>query len=92
MVERNGVKFVSRAMGLKMIGRDPEGSRLRNYEIESRLEDDFDGVWCISEWCPFNGRFCRLSKHVPHPHPPMVGEKPRPPETAIPWNDFVEAT
>ena len=49
------MNFVSRAMAIKMVaGHD----RLRNYEIEDRLEREYDGLWCISELCPFNGVFC----------------------------------
>lgn len=50
---------------------EPDWPRLRNYEIEARLEKEFgparteiDGVidglppWVINEYCPFDGRFC----------------------------------
>ena len=63
--------------------------RLRNYELENYLYDSLPGFWTITDWCPFNGRFCKLRDFVPKPHPPMVGEMPAPPETAIPWNVFV---
>jgi hypothetical protein len=87
MVEWHHFRFIDRAMGLKMLGRDPD-ERLRNYEIEHELDDQYDGKWIVSEWCPFNGRFCNLGKFVPPPHPPMRDEEPKPPATAIPWNEF----
>ena len=46
------------------------------------------GEWCIAEWCPFNGRYCKLGEHVPTPHPPMSDEQPRPPQTDVPWNEY----
>lgn len=80
------VKFINRAEALKMIGS--ENDRLRNYEIEERLALEYDGRWVISEWCPFNGRFCSLGYFVGYPHPPMEGESAQPPETNVPWNEF----
>lgn len=85
-VDGFAVKFVDRAEALKMIGSDND--RLRNYEIEYRLELEYDGRWVVSEWCPFDGRFCRLDEFVSYPHPPMNGELPKPPATDIPWNEF----
>lgn len=79
-------KFVDRAQAIKMTGGTHD--RYRNYELEERLEAEYDGQWVISEWCPFDGRFCKLADFVPRPHPPMVDEPPRPPDTDVPWNEF----
>lgn len=32
--------------------------RLRNYEIEERLQRAFGRRWVVAEWCPFNGDTC----------------------------------
>lgn len=32
--------------------------RLRNYEIEGKLCDVFEGSWIVWEACPFNGDYC----------------------------------
>lgn len=49
---------------------------------------EFGGEWCITDWCPFNGRFCKLRDFVPYPHPPLADDPPRPPETAVPWREW----
>jgi hypothetical protein len=63
-------------------------SRRRNYELEEDLEETFGGEWCIAEWCPFNGRFCKVADFIEFPHPPLRGVKPEPPEEGIPWRNF----
>lgn len=35
--------------------------KLRNYELEDRLEDLFGEDFCINEPCPFNGDYCKWS-------------------------------
>ncbi len=47
--------------------------RLRNYEMEERLEDHFGGAWCIAEWCPFNGKYCKWDDYA---SVPQSGEEP----------------
>lgn len=42
---------------------EPPWDRMRNYELEAMLSDDFGGEWCISEPCPFNGAYCRFGTH-----------------------------
>lgn len=62
--------------------------RWRNYEIEDALEQRLGGSWCVTDWCPFNGRYCKVAHYVPLPHPPLKGQEPHAPETAIPWNEW----
>jgi hypothetical protein len=70
-------------------------TRLRNYEYEYRLAEEFGGRWVISEWCPFNGRFCALREFVDPPWPPMASEA-RGEQTIVvdvgkvasPWRNF----
>ncbi len=85
-----GPTFISRADAVKRLRytSDSRHWRLRNYELEHNLELAFGGKWCISEWCPFNGRFCQLQDFVKPPHPPMSGEPRHPPETDIPWRIY----
>lgn len=65
-----------------------ENSVWRNYEIERKLEITFGGKWCVTDWCPCNGRFCQVADYVPYPHPPAWNRNPEPPETNVPWNDW----
>lgn len=38
----------------------PDWEVLRNHELEGKLEDNFPGdMWVVTEWCPYNGIFCR---------------------------------
>ena len=41
--------------------------RLRNYEIEYRLEQALQGTWVVAEWCPFNGTSCAYFEHASLP-------------------------
>lgn len=66
---------------------EPRWERLRNYEYEEILTA-LGGDWCISEWCPFDGRHCKLQLYVPYPHPPMKREPVDPPRVNEPWNDY----
>lgn len=51
---------MSRATATKLLRLDPIwASRLRNYEFEDRLAKRFGHEWVISEWCPFNGVWCK---------------------------------
>ena len=82
--------FVSRAEAHKLLIRpgSPASQRFdswRNYEIERDLEDKFGEERCVTDWCPYNGRFCKVSSYVPYPHPPLKGALPVPPETDDPW-------
>ena len=43
----------------------PRFNVLRNYEFESLLNRVFDGEWVVSEWCPFNGIWCKWIEHAP---------------------------
>jgi hypothetical protein len=43
----------------------PRWDRLRNYELEGRLDDVFGGVHVLSEWCPFDGHFTTWRSHAP---------------------------
>lgn len=37
----------------------PNWDRLRNYEMEALMRDNFgDDGWVVCEWCPFDGVFC----------------------------------
>lgn len=47
-----------------------EWNRLRNYEIESQLEDAFGGTWAIDEPCPKNGVFSRYGDLHPETRKP----------------------
>ncbi len=60
----------------------------RNYELERDLQEILGGDWVVTDWCPYNGRFSTLAAFVPYPHPPMVREPLKPPETGRPWNEF----
>lgn len=83
--------FISRIEAVQKLGYLQNFERywrLRNYELEHDLKLRFGGEWCISEWCPFNGRFCQLQEHVEPPHPPLRGVPPQPPETDIPWRVY----
>lgn len=98
------MRFVSREEARELLEKSFEGhcaccgnmhalkrfDHWRNYEIEQRLHTHVPNGegWCINEWCPFNGRFCALARYVPYPHPPLKGEDPHLPETAIPWNSW----
>lgn len=44
--------------------REPNWGVLRNYEYEVMLGKYFAGEWCITDWCPFNGRHCRQTEDV----------------------------
>lgn len=44
---------------------EPRWERLRNYELERLLEEEFGGEWCINEWCPFDSVYCRWFDHAP---------------------------
>jgi hypothetical protein len=58
-----------------LAAHEPTWDRMRNYEIETLLDrtfeaadyenEDFEGRWVISEWCPFNGVHCAWVKHCP---------------------------
>jgi hypothetical protein len=63
-------------------------TRLRNYEMEMDLAEEFGGEWCVTDWCPFNGRFCKVHDYIPWPHPPMSDEGQHPPHTQIPWREW----
>lgn len=63
-----------------------ENSVWRNYEIERKLEAVFGMDWCVTDWCPFNGRFCKVADYVPYPHPSGVNEPCKPPEVASVFN------
>lgn len=45
--------------------RDYAVERLRNYEIEQELLEFFGEEHVISEWCPFNGQFCKWEDYCP---------------------------
>ena len=63
-------------------------ARWRNYEIERELDSNVVGDgegWCVTDWCPFDGRHCKVSAYIPYPHPPLRCELPMPPETGDPW-------
>ncbi len=91
-------EFISRKAALQSLGK-PVDSRLRNYEIEERLavrcpafnacKDEASSHVVVTDWCPFDGRFCALSRYVPYPHPPMSGEDPSElKNTAVPWRSW----
>jgi hypothetical protein len=85
------VRFISRADAAKKLQALNENlwwDRLRNYEYEERLHEAFGGDWCISEWCPFDGRWCTLRDFLPPPWPPMVGEESSDPNVGVPWRNF----
>jgi hypothetical protein len=86
-VDGAAVQFVKRADALESL-KDVHTVRARNYELEQTLSDVFGGTWVVTDWCPFNGRFCALDRYVPYPHPPLSGVPVKPPVTAVPWNEF----
>jgi hypothetical protein len=101
-VLRERPAFVTRKSALHMLGL-PADSRRRNYEIEEDLAPaydpsfdactDTDRDWIppviVSDWCPFEGRFCAVAEYVPYPHPPLGGVGPSEAEhTAIPWRSW----
>lgn len=87
-----GTKFISRRAGLVLLYGDrwAERTRMRNYEIEGYLRDQYGGQVCISEWCPYDGRFCTLRDHIAAPHPPCSYESPpyHSATVGVPWNVF----
>jgi hypothetical protein len=40
----------------------PDWDRLRNYEMEETMQEQFGDHWIVVEWCPFNGIFCRYKE------------------------------
>lgn len=44
---------------------EPGWERCRNYELETDMSEWFGGEWVISEWCPFDGVYCRWPRHIP---------------------------
>lgn len=52
------VMKAAKEVGLTYLDPRQSWSRLRNYEIESRLHSALGGEWVITEWCPFDGYFC----------------------------------
>lgn len=89
-------EFISRTDAesvLKFVGIDTTRfHRLRNYEIEWRLAELFGGAYVITDWCPFNSRFCEVGHYVPYPHPPDAGESmehsPYARMIRVPWNSW----
>lgn len=83
-------RFVTREEAFKRVLPDKPHRSLqaRNYELERDLDGLFGGNWVVTDWCPYDGRFSVLSHFVPYPHPPMVREELKPPETGRPWNEF----
>lgn len=67
---------------------EPTWERRRNYEFEDDLRKAFGTNHVISEWCPFNGRFCSLKDYVDFPHPPQSDEPDRLPAVGRPWRNF----
>jgi len=43
----------------------PNWGRVRNYEMEVELQEVTGEEYVISEFCPFNGRFCSWMDHAP---------------------------
>lgn len=89
----NGTTFISRRSALQLLYGDEwtERTRMRNYEIEDALRANGHGDQvCISEWCPYDGRFCTLRDHVAPPHPPCTYESPpyQDDSIGVPWNVF----
>jgi len=88
----DSVRFISRrdAMDqwLDMDGRGggPDDT-LRNYEIEEGLHEITGDEWIVTDWCPFDGRFCNIDDFVPYPHPPVRGHRPSD-ETGVPWRSW----
>lgn len=90
-VEGGVVIFLTRAEGLEKMRKlvyKHSTNRLRNYEMENDLEQATGVAHVISEWCPFNGRFCTLAQPVPFPHPPISDyDQERGGEAGRPWRE-----
>lgn len=73
---KNKVEFISRKDAHVLLDIKEEYIRLRNYELEYRLSVATGDEWVITDWCPFNGRYCRVAMYIPLPHPAMYGKIP----------------
>lgn len=49
---------VTRQAAIDSLTRREYAERLRNYELEQRLSDVFEGTWIVWEACPFNEEYC----------------------------------
>lgn len=38
---------------------------MRNYEYEHKLQSMFKEEFCITGWCPYNGKYCKWVDHAP---------------------------
>lgn len=57
------VKFASREEAIDMLIFVSD--RWRNYELEDRIALGWEDKWVISEFCPFNGIYCRWREYAP---------------------------
>lgn len=76
--EGKPVRAVARQDALDALTRSDRYDRLRNYEIERKLEDLFGGDWVVWEACPWKGEYCAWGRATGR-RPPISDPTESPP-------------